>query len=74
MLVISELAGAAMLLVAAGLLMRSYVQLQRVEPGFNPEGVTTFSLSLAGREVFGSRESASVRGVAALDAPVGTGH
>ena len=45
-LVISELAGAAMLLVAAGLLMRSYVQLQRVEPGFNPEGVTTFSLSL----------------------------
>ncbi len=46
MLVVSELAGAAMLLVAAGLLMRSYVQLQRVEPGFNPEGVTTFSLSL----------------------------
>ncbi len=45
-LVISELAGAAMLLVAAGLLMRSYVQLQRVEPGFNPDGVTTFSLSL----------------------------
>ena len=45
-LVISELAGAAMLLVAAGLLIRSYVQLQRVEPGFDPEGVTTFSLSL----------------------------
>jgi len=35
-----------MLLVAAGLLIRSYVQLQRVEPGFDPEGVTTFSLSL----------------------------
>jgi len=45
-LVISELAGAAMLLVAAGLLIRSYVQLQRVEPGFDPEGVTTFGLSL----------------------------
>ena len=45
-LVISELAGAAMLLVAAGLLIRSYVQLQRVEPGFDPESVTTFSLSL----------------------------
>ena len=45
-LVISELAGAAMLLVAAGLLIRSYVQLQHVEPGFDPEGVTTFSLSL----------------------------
>ncbi len=45
-LVISELAGAAMLLIGAGLLIRSYVQLQHVEPGFDPEGVTTFSLSL----------------------------
>ena len=35
-----------MLLVAAGLLIRSYVQLHQVEPGFEPEGVTTFSLSL----------------------------
>ena len=32
--------------LAAGLLIRSYVQLQHVEPGFEPEGVTTFSLSL----------------------------
>ena len=47
-LVISELAGAAMLLAGAGLLIRSYVQLQQVEPGFTPEGVTTFSLSLPG--------------------------
>ena len=45
-LVISELAGAAMLLVAAGLLMRSYVQLQHVEPGFTPTGVTTFNVAL----------------------------
>lgn len=45
-LVISELAGAAMLLVGAGLLLRSYVQLQQVAPGFEAEGVTTFSVSL----------------------------
>jgi predicted permease len=45
-LVIAELAGAAVLLVAAGLLIRSYVQLQHVEPGFEPDGVTTFTLSL----------------------------
>jgi putative ABC transport system permease protein len=45
-LVVSELAGAAMLLVAAGLLIRSYVQIRHVEPGFDPQGVTTFSLSL----------------------------
>jgi len=45
-LVVAELAGAAMLLVGAGLLIRSYVQLQRVEPGFDSHGVTTFSVSL----------------------------
>ena len=45
-LIISELAGTAMLLVGAGLLIRSYVQLQHVEPGFEPDGITTFSLSL----------------------------
>jgi putative ABC transport system permease protein len=46
LLVVSELALAAMLLVSSGLLMRSYVGLQRVEPGFDPEGVATFGLSL----------------------------
>jgi putative ABC transport system permease protein len=46
MFVIAELAGAAMLLVVAGLLARSYVQLQQVEPGFDPRRVTTFDLSL----------------------------
>jgi predicted permease len=46
LLVVSELAFAAMLLVSAGLLIRSYLQLQRVEPGFDPESVATFALSL----------------------------
>ncbi len=46
LLVISELALAVMLLAGSGLLIRSYVQLQRVAPGFDPGGVVTFSLSL----------------------------
>jgi putative ABC transport system permease protein len=46
LLVVSELAFAAMLLAGSGLLIRSYLQLQRVEPGFDPEGVMTFGLSL----------------------------
>ena len=46
LLVVAELAFAAMLLVGSGLLIRSYLQLQRVEPGFDAEGVTTFGLAL----------------------------
>jgi putative ABC transport system permease protein len=46
LLVIAELALAVMLSAGAGLLIRSYVQLQRVAPGFDPEGVVTFGLSL----------------------------
>jgi putative ABC transport system permease protein len=46
LLVIAELALAVMLLAGAGLLIRSYVQLQHVAPGFDPAGVVTFTLSL----------------------------
>lgn len=46
LLVISELAFAAMLLVGSGLLNRSYLRLQQVDPGFDPDGVVTFALSL----------------------------
>lgn len=46
LLVVSELAFAAMLLVSAGLLIRSYLQLQRVDPGFDPKGVATFGVAL----------------------------
>jgi putative ABC transport system permease protein len=45
-MVVAELALAVMLLAGAGLLIRSYVQIQQVAPGFDPEGVVTFSLSL----------------------------
>jgi len=46
LLVVVELALAVMLLAGAGLLIRSYVQLQHVAPGFDPQGVVTFNLSL----------------------------
>jgi putative ABC transport system permease protein len=45
-LVVVELALALMLLVGAGLLMRSFVRLQAVDAGFRPESALAFDLSL----------------------------
>jgi len=44
-LVIAETALASILLIAAGLSLRSLWQTERVEPGFNPDGLLTFRLA-----------------------------
>ena len=43
-LVVGEVALALLLAVGAGLLVRSFVELQRVDPGFEPDGVLAVSL------------------------------
>jgi len=45
-LIVAEVAAAVVLLVGAGLLLRSFVGLQRVAPGFDPAGVMTLQVSL----------------------------
>ena len=45
-LVVAEVALAVMLTVGAGLLLRSYASLSKVDPGFDPNGVLTVSLNI----------------------------
>ena len=50
LLVVSQLAMCVVVLVAAGLLVRSFARVQSVSPGFDPSGVLTFQVSLVGRK------------------------
>jgi predicted permease len=46
LLVVSEIALAVMLVVGAGLMIRSFAALQNVDPGFDPSNMLTFQMSL----------------------------
>ena len=51
MLVVAEVALAVVLLVGGGLMLKSFVQLLRVDPGFEPNQVLRLDLALPGAEV-----------------------
>src|SRR5262245_12789627 len=57
LLVVGEVAISMVLLVGAGLLIRSFIRLQSVSPGFEPEGVVSMRLGLSGRR-FENRDAA----------------
>lgn len=55
-LIVAEVALGVVLLVAAGLLLRTFVNLQSLNPGFRPDGLTTATVSLLDARYPGPRE------------------
>ena len=81
-LVASEFALALMLLIGAGLMVRSFFALQSVDPGFDPHNVLSIVVSVAGskeaavdnREVFYRQLLERVRAIPGVESAAGINH
>ena len=57
--VVAEVALSFVLLIGAGLLLRSFVAIGRVDPGFHPQGVLTMNTALSYPKLVGARRYAA---------------
>ncbi len=79
-LVASEFALALMLLIGAGLMVRSFFALESIDPGFNPHNVLSMVASVAGskeanqREVFYQQLLERVRAIPGVECAGGINH
>jgi predicted permease len=81
-LVASEFGLALVLLIGAGLMIRSFFSLQRVDPGFNPHNVLSLVVSIAGskeadpgrRRIFYEQLLERVRTLSGVQAAAGINH
>jgi predicted permease len=81
-LVASEFAVALVLLIGAGLMIRSFLSLQMVDPGFNPHNVLSMVVSVAGskeadpgrRRIFYEQLLERVRSLPGVQAAAGINH
>ncbi len=81
-LVASEIALALVLLIGAGLMIRTFFSLQRVDPGFNPHSVLSMVVSIAGskeaepgrRRIFYEQLLERVRALPGVQAAAGINH
>ncbi|MBT8405302.1 MAG: ABC transporter permease, partial [Gemmatimonadetes bacterium] len=74
-LAVTEVALSLVLLIGAGLMLRSLAEIQRVEPGFDPENVVTFSVPLgfvdyfmpASRATFVNQLARNIEGIPGVE-------
>jgi predicted permease len=61
LVVVAEVALSFVLLIGSGLMFRSFLELQRIDPGFDPHGLMTFQILGTGNELKAEQRAASIR-------------